>query len=307
MLTPKLLKKKTKKVKEWNLTTSQIASISRATPRIVSRQKIKSPGRKIDPKKISKLPINFPIRRLKHPHYFWKYYFCRPRYRVRKNQKNLTLTEWKRFICAVESLADTNMVLPDFQDFIQIHVDAMTTPAGIGWGAHNALNFLTWHREYLAKFEARLMTINPLVTIPYWNWIEDRAIPTELNNPADIANWGITRGNSFNGSLIATSADHANLLALTNFSAFSSTLEASPFHNRIHGLVGGTMVTASSPADPLFWLHHCFIDKLFADWQILHPSSYHPNPAQLLQPSPIITRTNAQVKSILSLRYVYQP
>jgi hypothetical protein len=34
----------------------------------------------------------------------------------------------------------------------------------------------------------------------------------------------------------------------------------------------------SCPNDPVFWLHHCFIDKLWADWQAKHPSqpSYVP-------------------------------
>jgi hypothetical protein len=27
------------------------------------------------------------------------------------------------------------------------------------------------------------------------------------------------------------------------------------------------MVPMTSPNDPVFWLHHCFIDKLWADWQ----------------------------------------
>lgn len=74
---------------------------------------------------------------------------------------------------------------------------------------------------------------------------------------------------------------------------------------QLHGLVGGTMGTASSPADPIFWLHHGFIDKLFADWQILNPAATHPNPSEILKPSPIMTKTNAQVWSTLSLGYIY--
>ncbi|WP_263170947.1 tyrosinase MelC2 [Streptomyces sp. SCSIO ZS0520] len=44
-------------------------------------------------------------------------------------------------------------------------------------------------------------------------------------------------------------------------------------HNRIHQWVDGHMATGASPNDPVFWLHHCFIDKLWADWQRLHPGS----------------------------------
>ncbi|GAA2519166.1 tyrosinase family protein [Winogradskya humida] len=42
-------------------------------------------------------------------------------------------------------------------------------------------------------------------------------------------------------------------------------------HNRVHDWVGGTMTGGDSPNDPVFWLHHCYIDKLWADWQAKHP------------------------------------
>jgi tyrosinase len=41
-------------------------------------------------------------------------------------------------------------------------------------------------------------------------------------------------------------------------------------HNRVHVWVGGSMEPMTSPNDPVFFLHHCFIDKLWADWQRLH-------------------------------------
>jgi tyrosinase len=44
-------------------------------------------------------------------------------------------------------------------------------------------------------------------------------------------------------------------------------------HNRIHAYVGGSMGPPTSPNDPVFWLHHCFIDKQWADWQRLHPNA----------------------------------
>lgn len=44
-------------------------------------------------------------------------------------------------------------------------------------------------------------------------------------------------------------------------------------HNRVHVWVGGQMGTGVSPNDPVFWMHHAFIDKLWADWQARHPRS----------------------------------
>jgi tyrosinase len=43
---------------------------------------------------------------------------------------------------------------------------------------------------------------------------------------------------------------------------------SSQLHNRVHLWVGGNMVPMTSPDDPVFFLHHCFIDKLWADWQV---------------------------------------
>ena len=33
--------------------------------------------------------------------------------------------------------------------------------------------FLPWHREYLLRFERDLQSINPEVTLPYWEWETD--------------------------------------------------------------------------------------------------------------------------------------
>jgi tyrosinase len=176
-------------------------------------------------------------------------------------------------------------------------------------GGHDGRNFLTWHREYLAKLEARLRLINPLVTIPYWNWVEDRAIPPQLNAPADISSWGITRGSSFNAAMLPDAVWINTVMGTgvtpPSFTAFSSALE-SP-HGRVHNVVGGTMATSRSPADPIFWLHHAFVDKLWADWQEANTGSTFnpPNGTETLQEAPIFTRKVSQVLSTRSLGYVY--
>ena len=48
-------------------------------------------------------------------------------------------------------------------------------------------------------------------------------------------------------------------------------------HNRIHVWVGGDMGPGTSPNDPVFFLHHCNVDRLWALWQYAHPASaYEP-------------------------------
>jgi tyrosinase len=46
-------------------------------------------------------------------------------------------------------------------------------------------------------------------------------------------------------------------------------------HNALHVWIGGHMATAGSPNDPVFFLHHCNIDRLWAKWQVTHSGSGH--------------------------------
>jgi tyrosinase len=48
-------------------------------------------------------------------------------------------------------------------------------------------------------------------------------------------------------------------------------------HNRVHVWVGGDMLFHTSPNDPVFFLNHCNVDRIWAIWQDLHPGeSYVP-------------------------------
>ena len=44
-------------------------------------------------------------------------------------------------------------------------------------------------------------------------------------------------------------------------------------HNRVHVWVGGDMLASSSPNDPVFYLNHCNVDRVWAAWQARHPES----------------------------------
>lgn len=68
---------------------------------------------------------------------------------------------------------------------------------------------------------------------------------------------------------------------ITVAASFRNRLEgwtgAGSIHNRVHLWVGGSMLPESSPNDPVFWLHHCNVDRLWAQWQREHPAeTYHP-------------------------------
>jgi tyrosinase len=53
--------------------------------------------------------------------------------------------------------------------------------------------------------------------------------------------------------------------------SFRNRLEGWPsgptMHNRVHTWVGGDMMAGTSPNDPVFFLHHANVDRLWAQWQ----------------------------------------
>lgn len=51
--------------------------------------------------------------------------------------------------------------------------------------------------------------------------------------------------------------------------------DAAVMHNYVHAWIGGSMNAASSPNDPIFFLHHANIDRIWATWQQNHPTSKH--------------------------------
>jgi tyrosinase len=68
----------------------------------------------------------------------------------------------------------------------------------------------------------------------------------------------------------------------TSTSGFRNKLEGflggTQLHNLVHEWVGGSMRPRTSPNDPVFFLHHCFVDKLWAEWQAKFPDEgYRPS------------------------------
>ena len=74
---------------------------------------------------------------------------------------------------------------------------------------------------------------------------------------------------------------------MTNHSSFRNTLEGfndpnqiPQLHNRVHVWAGGHMAQVPlAPNDPVFFVHHCNIDRIWASWQ----ARYFPPPADPAQ------------------------
>ncbi|MFN5168998.1 MAG: tyrosinase family protein [Cyclobacteriaceae bacterium] len=137
---------------------------------------------------------------------------------------------------------------------------------------HGTIHFYTWHRMYLYYFEkiARKASGDNKFTLPYWNYSlpGQERLPIEFTTPADNSNplYNPDRDNMNDGTSLPP--DHIDLSSLdeSTFSRFNFGSEDVP-HNVVHGFIGGTMgTTRTAGRDPIFWLHHCNLDRLWNKW-----------------------------------------
>lgn len=227
---------------------------------------------------------------------------------VRREQSKLSEDDWGLFIDAINQLHGVGTAPPAYRDFVAVHVDGMTG-VGMSWGVHTmrnmgmvGRNFLAWHRHFLLRFERRLQDINPGVSVPYWDWVAHPEIPQPLADRRLLRSWSVSRG-QFDPSQLPSRRLVQAVLANSTFPGFQSDLEA--IHGGAHNAVGGDMGTSRSPNDPLFWLHHANVDRLWARWQRSPQGSDPPNGNETLQPRPILGVKVASVLKIFKLGYRY--
>lgn len=228
---------------------------------------------------------------------------------VRKNQRALTAKERKAFVDAVL----TTKRQGTYDAFVQIHSDFMLgDPDGKGSTAHGVPSFLPWHRQLLIEFERVLRAVDPTVTIPYWDWTVDNTLTSAIwgadfmggdgrlgddevmTGPfaGSAGKWPITispddgpilrrKLGRFADATLPTQADVAKVMThkvydvapfLWSDTSFRFAIE-DLLHSPVHVWVAGQMLGGSSPNDPVFWLHHCYIDKLWSDWQQSNPNA----------------------------------
>ena len=153
---------------------------------------------------------------------------------------------------------------------------------------HNNWWFLPWHRAYLFYFESicRDVLQDSAFALPYWDWTAYPRIPSPFLDQASPlwdarrdANGNIQLGIEIVGpkviSGIVGSGSLVDLFSSPTTSddqrqrASAGALEETP-HNGVHGTILGDMGTYLSPLDPIFWLHHCNVDRIWASWSRLN-------------------------------------
>lgn len=137
--------------------------------------------------------------------------------RVRKEAGSLSPAEWATYQRAVTGLharetSGRRSTLDWFERFIEIH-------AAHAGNAHGGAHFLAWHRLFLLAYENALRTVEPSVTIPYWDWSMDAADPamapvwatSQLGKAADGSRIGAgerAAGHNFNEFFVDTDGPH---------------------------------------------------------------------------------------------------
>jgi tyrosinase len=230
--------------------------------------------------------------------------------RVRKNAVALTGDERDLFLDALGQLNDAGG--GPFRAFRDMHVAASAPEA------HGAAGFLAWHRAYLLDLERCLQKIEAAVALPYWRFDEAAPtlfVPEFLGSPANspgasdlvvfpqghalefwttdgvvgIARrprWDInlapTTSVSIGGGTIPavmTEADTFDLGGSQASYAGFRRMEANP-HGAAHVRFSGPVNSVPTAArDPLFFLLHTKVDRLWARWQWLNRRSNADDPS----------------------------
>ena len=225
---------------------------------------------------------------------------------VRKNQARLSKQEWRRFIDAVDAIRKKGAAKPNYRDFLEVHVQAFRHE-NHDWGVHSmgtmvGRNFLAWHRQYLLRFERRLQDEDPQVFVPYWDWLAKPKIPSQLNRSQLLQRWKVSH--QFQGEWMPGRDDVNAARRRDRFGPFQRRLESA--HGDVHVAVGGEMATERSPADPLFWLHHANVDRIWARWQEKHPTRRPNNRSERLKPAPLLDVKVGDVLKTGDLDYRYR-
>jgi len=169
-----------------------------------------------------------------------------------------------------------------------------------GLGSERAFNlFLPWHRAYLLFFEHTMRDQNDAARLAWWDWTSDTSHQIGLPQSFTDPNVNGNRNSLSSGPVPAMNGDPqrltvrfpgdpgslpspddvSRLLDLTSFVDFTAQLE--DIHDLIHGWVGGLRdpsnpdlgggdmgSVAVAAYDPIFWAHHCMIDRIWYLWQL---------------------------------------
>ena len=214
----------------------------------------------------------------------------------RRDHRSLTSDEQTRFLNAFTQVNSMSALGP----LVDIHANAVHQ-------MHSNPRFLPWHRIYLIRMEELLRMVDPTVCIPYWKSSEEQAFPSWLVGftPTVTLMGGphtVTRNIGAFATLPNVAAV-ASAMGNATFNTFGAALEG--IHNSGHVWVGGSMGgVITAPSDPVFWMHHAEIDRIWAEWQTANPGLNPPLAGAAATMDPW-AETEVDTRDISTLGYTY--
>jgi hypothetical protein len=222
--------------------------------------------------------------------------------RQRPNYLTMSQADKDKFHNAIKRL-NTAQGGNQYANFTSIHYR-------VGSGAHGSPGFFVWHRKYVREFEKALQKIDSSIMVPYWDWTRDSQAPersrifanNNMGGNGGSGSGGCIQSGTFSGWRVQS----ANSGCVRRYFARGTTIPSwtapeildnylnqrtryddirqqveSTGHALVHTGIGGNngdMSFMYSPNDPIFWLHHGFIDYIWWEWQQRHSSAANDYP-----------------------------
>lgn len=249
----------------------------------------------------------------------------------RKDARLLPVAEQTAFKAAITKMVQDGSYLT----LIRHHMNMQHNMHG-SMGEVGLYRFLGWHRRYLVEFERELQRVDKVLrpsstttlSVPFWRWQDPfpawlvgflpATNPQNGQRPPARKNGAPPqKASAADVALIINgfAAQRTRLPGENDYTKFTYALEgwgvrpdgtSLPGHNHGHSWVGGIMNnTSTSPTDPIFWLHHAEVDRLWHIWR-----KQHPTPRPVLAGRDLVldpwTETYDDVLKIDGLGYDYE-
>ncbi|KAI1191738.1 hypothetical protein F5B17DRAFT_451326 [Nemania serpens] len=222
---------------------------------------------------------------------------------VRREWRSLGKEEKEEYISAAKCLYNvSSQVVSEGSvqdDFAWIHIR-------YSGAAHEDASFLPWHRMFVHIYEQKLREHCGFVgQIPYWDWSMDwqnLTLSSIWNNTDGFGSPETGESNGISGPFSGVRVRYRDngtifphrltrsfvnydsgevgsmsgefikpenmgrLARAENYDAFRYIIEGT-LHNVIHLEIVGDLDELTAPNDPIFWLHHVQLDRLWWEWQ----------------------------------------
>ncbi|KAH6581138.1 hypothetical protein BASA50_001587 [Batrachochytrium salamandrivorans] len=220
--------------------------------------------------------------------------------RIRKEFRELTPAQRASYIAAIKCLMSSPSTLPASFKSGSIYHDLLVIHYMSNDLIHGTVLFLPWHRVFMLTFEDLLRDVCKYkAPLPYWDWTIDSQAPerSPIFAPSFMGGNGAPGTECLqNGPFVGlsghfkktcikrkfnlrdkifpfpTKAIVQTILRKKDFPTFQRNLQNTP-HAIVHISIGGDMgKLAYSTGDPVFFLHHAFVDAVYWRWQQQNPT-----------------------------------